>query len=669
MRPSATGNQQIPDSRRAKRRRGNAQSGSSSCIWINSQIVAKSDSGCSLEELAQTVAKFLPMMNLVNLTTSAHRMAKMVADDSCAQAHMLREIPVFKQVCHAIADTIDCERAEDIKPQALSNVAWALATARYVDIQAIQLIIQRALQILPRFKPFELSTMLWATAKLSKLEPGKFQVIPMKQFFDASAAYMMDARVPISFRCFSMIVWAFATAKQRHNQLFANFAIGMIRKIHEADSQELANTTWAYATLGLNDTDFYHSLAEKAISNLESFKPQELSSMLWGFATSGFYHENFFLHAALVAQSKVLHSQHLANVFWAYSNACPRQDLNRHLMLSILPQCIHQVCNFKAEELSIVAFAVSQAFGDSSGTMEELPPLVARFFDSAIALALAQLDNFSVQSLLNITKAIVQLGLIDSELVTIVGTEVVHRANMMNSSEVLKALQGFLHAASRDSHSAKLTAGALAAEIKGRIDSLNRQDAQILSRICTDFFDLPQTPISSRRELCEYCFRIEAICSADCSSCDMLNVDVISSISTQIGIEDAASHGGECESSPSYMNTYREYPSWQAHPRSLSRMAVKDSFFQIDEDDSQMWHQDRDHLLPNAEACGCAAQMSFHDEDDRESLADRSAAAALKAICISAPCVANTHLVVKNGFFQVEDWPDKMQRSVSAPCL
>ena len=57
--------------------------------------------------------------------------------------------------------------AEDLKPQELSTVFWALASLGYpVDASTLDVLEARALATLPDSSPHSLSNIAWATAKL-----------------------------------------------------------------------------------------------------------------------------------------------------------------------------------------------------------------------------------------------------------------------------------------------------------------------------------------------------------------------------------------------------------------------------------------------------------------------------------------------------------------------
>merc|ERR1719276_346200 len=89
---------------------------------VNSKIVAVAELG-SLDLLLSTVKEYLPVMNLVNMSTALHRLAKLTAYDGHSQAR-LRDHPVLAKLLAAAQGTLKKAVANNSSPscQALSNV-------------------------------------------------------------------------------------------------------------------------------------------------------------------------------------------------------------------------------------------------------------------------------------------------------------------------------------------------------------------------------------------------------------------------------------------------------------------------------------------------------------------------------------------------------------------
>jgi len=469
--------------------------------WINGQIIAASEHG-GLDGLLQTVSMHLEHMNLVNLSTAIHRLAKLCSRDHNVQAKLLKQ-PVLEQLLDTISAAFGALQPGEAQPQSLNNVAWSLATMRLAPRPLIQAMASSAVANINSFKPFELSTMLWAFAKLGASDGMSSSASwCVKPLFHASAAHILKHGHNFAFRCLATTAWAFATSRQRNARLFRQIATQMVPMVHAANCQEMANTAWAFGTADFHDDRLFNELADKALLRLPEFKPQELSNILWGFATNGFFHEAFFTAAAQVAVHQLdLQAQHLANILWSFARMRPRHHITQTTVLALLPACIAQLETFKPQEVSSTALAVAKAFGTSDVMDVDLisqedvvpppPPEVLEFFTSVMLWAVPRLHEFSAQSLANTVNAYTMVNVPGVELLfTALSTEVYSRYETLEPSALLHLLKGFASVPSFRS-----VAQTLAAGISPRIDELRPQEAQALAKICASMLGL-------RHELC-----------------------------------------------------------------------------------------------------------------------------------------------------------------------
>lgn len=459
--------------------------------WINAQIIAASESG-GLPHLVSTIMAYLPQMNLVNLSTAVHRLAKLTANDPKAQVE-LRQHPALEELLKAIAAAFGCLDASEAQPQSLSNVAWSLATMRLMNRPLIQVVAALSVANISCFKPFELSTMLWAFAKLGTVDSASWCAKPL---FHTAATHIMKHVEHFGFRCLATTAWAFATARQRHARLFRSIAAQMVPMVHAANCQEMANTAWAFGTADFHDDQLFSELADKALLRLEEFKPQELSNMLWGFATNGFFQEAFFTSCAHVAQRMDLQAQHLANIMWAFARVRPRHPVTQTTILALLPLCTSQLSTFKPQEVSSTALAVAKSFGIGDdldraqplpmpprGIMLPLPQQVIDFFGAVVPWAVPRLREFSAQSLANTVSAYAMVQSVPGcgALFAAIGAEVLGRYDSLEPTAMLHLLKGF--------SAVPLQAGggvtqALAAGVARHVEELRPQELQTLLRIC-----------------------------------------------------------------------------------------------------------------------------------------------------------------------------------------
>jgi len=88
-------------------------------VQLNASLVQSRTS----DKILQIVDLHLESFNAVNLITALHRLATVCI--AAKKGHLRRDVR-FKRLMHRLADTLRSANAGALKPQDLSNVAWAL---------------------------------------------------------------------------------------------------------------------------------------------------------------------------------------------------------------------------------------------------------------------------------------------------------------------------------------------------------------------------------------------------------------------------------------------------------------------------------------------------------------------------------------------------------------
>ncbi|CAE7373425.1 unnamed protein product [Symbiodinium sp. CCMP2456] len=429
------------------------------------------------------IMQHLPQMNLVNLSTAIHRVAKIAGSDPWQQAQ-LRKNPSLNTLLNSVCTALNVVEATEVQPQSVSNVVWSLATLRIVHRPLLQVISLVCISNMAQFKSFELSTTLWALAKLGSMEDAA----PVdKAVFYAAATHIHNNVKEFGFRCLATTAWAFATSRQRHARLFRSMAAAMLPAAAGANCQEMANTAWAFGTADFHDDALFNELAEQALHRLEEFKPQEISNMLWGFATNSFFHEAFYARAAVVAQRMELQSQHLANILWAFARVRPKHALTQQTVLSLLPLCTKQLQSFKPQEVSSTLLASAKAVGNSDelapapATLESFSPEVLDFFHACLPWVVARMREFSEQSLANSVSAYAMVPVQGSDtLVECAGKEVLGRLQELDVNALVHLLKGFMMV---PTNNPMQVIKVLAEGIAAQLDRVRTQEMQSLGRL------------------------------------------------------------------------------------------------------------------------------------------------------------------------------------------
>jgi hypothetical protein len=471
-----------------------------SFVRINQQIIASSQAGSTVDDLVFTISKHIQKMNLVNLTTAIHRLGKMVANDANAQAH-LKQSSILSKILPSITRALSSTRSNQIQPQALSNILWSLASIRHADSEVISLIRYHSIPNMHRFKTFELSLLLWAFAKLSTVESSLLNTAQVTEIFGLAAKYVQEYAVMMDARNLSMVVWAFATAKQSNASLFAQVA-EQIANGPTPTCQEMATTIWAYGTQNIMNRTLFESLAQKGAQKLTDFKAQEISNMLWGFASAGFFHEPFYQRAATVALSKDLSSQHVANILWAFTRVRPRHPLTQWVVSNYMPLCRQHLRNFKPQEVSSVALSIAKAFVDPHCEMATPIPSVVLDFFGIVSKGRYKLADFSTQSLTNMASAFAMVQLIHDAFLVKLGQEAVRRAYLLEPVDLFRIFQVFLSAQTASTKCAKI-ASSLVPPLANKLNCLRPYQIKALSHRCADVLRDAQ-----RQDLLEQCSQI-----------------------------------------------------------------------------------------------------------------------------------------------------------------
>jgi hypothetical protein len=131
------------------------------------------------------------------------------------------------------------------------------------------------------FKPQALSNIVWAYATAGESHPRLF-----KQLADHIVAQGdLNSFKPQDI---SNIVWAYATAGESHPRLFKQLADHIVAQgdLNAFKPQHLSNIVWAYASAGELHPLLFQKLADEAITRRNDFNAQDISNLLWAYAVA-----------------------------------------------------------------------------------------------------------------------------------------------------------------------------------------------------------------------------------------------------------------------------------------------------------------------------------------------------------------------------------------------
>jgi len=290
--------------------------------------------------------------------------------------------------------------SEAWRPQEVSNVAWAFATARFRCDDLIDALSKAAVAHSADMNPQALANTAWALSTLLSLDEGdarlEFESSGPKAAFRALASSARSTINSFKARELSSLAWAFAKAHhgaaldgRDRKRLFDSIAASALRRMETFDAQGLSNVAWAFATAGEGKAVLFEALAKEALSfesgrasvsaadppstadrvmadfaaaparrRLSAFNPQELANFAWAFSKADVEASALFqvLAEECVTAASYFNAQELANVAWAYSNAgieAPK------LYNAVASEAVVKIRLFKPKEVSSLAWAFS----------------------------------------------------------------------------------------------------------------------------------------------------------------------------------------------------------------------------------------------------------------------------------------------------------------------
>jgi hypothetical protein len=372
--------------------------------WINKQITSAAETG-NISWLLQVVEANMARMNLINFSTSLHRVAKLALGTNACSREWIMEHATIQALRKAVVEHVALASIATSgnlpKPSAplhvsemrcLSIICWSCATLRMREESLFDHMARVSETRLAELKPFELSNMLWAFAKLS---------LGSKRFFDGMASSLLYRREgQFSPQCLSTLVWAFGTAKVHSPAVFTSVAAEITAKAHAMVPQGIANTVWAYARVQRQEAHLFHALAETAVKSdiIWTFKAQELSNIVWAFATVGLPHGQLFTRIAEVTVQRrfELPPQNVANMLWAYAKLVAEARV--FLFPPLLELATKQLHTYKPQEVSAILWAAAKETGCPGSN--ELFMAVPKVFRN-------QLPTFTSQALACMVEAFV----------------------------------------------------------------------------------------------------------------------------------------------------------------------------------------------------------------------------------------------------------------------
>eukprot|EP00440_Ansanella_granifera_P014693 gb/GFBE01015971.1/.p1 GENE.gb/GFBE01015971.1/~~gb/GFBE01015971.1/.p1 ORF type:complete len:465 (+),score=110.02 gb/GFBE01015971.1/:1-1395(+) len=312
------------------------------------------------EKILQVVDENFDQLNAVNLITALHRMATLAAGNKKAS---VRRDGRFKRLITRLSDVVRTTELYVLKPQDLSNVAWALTKLGILNSVLFGLLSERILLRINSFEPVNLSMTLWAFARSGFLDERLFRAaaeevnlklpdfqpqqianttwaMAKSNFVDeelfAKAAEQaierLDEFQPMNF---SMLLYSFALAKQPHQKLFDEVAKRCtVKTLSRSISvpHVVSNLALAFAEAGIQNIAVYDAVAKVAGDNLYDFRTQQIVTLAQAFATGQVQNQQLFrcITKSVANRAPEFREQELQDLLAAYESlGISRTELDR----------------------------------------------------------------------------------------------------------------------------------------------------------------------------------------------------------------------------------------------------------------------------------------------------------------------------------------------------
>eukprot|EP00403_Amphidinium_massartii_P022746 CAMPEP_0178385866 /NCGR_PEP_ID=MMETSP0689_2-20121128/8252_1 /TAXON_ID=160604 /ORGANISM="Amphidinium massartii, Strain CS-259" /LENGTH=673 /DNA_ID=CAMNT_0020006159 /DNA_START=10 /DNA_END=2032 /DNA_ORIENTATION=+ len=435
------------------------------CPWINQMIIQTAKSGNVFDVLLR-VEEVLSQMNLVNLSTALHRIAKLVSLDTTL-GDKVRETHTVHNLLEASVVALQKASAKGstaTQCQAICNICWAMATLQVLNAQFVETAVGVASARVEAFKPFELPTVLWSMAKLHTID--SYVGVMSAPLFELALQHILRNSDLFAVRAISTTAWAAG-------------AVGATRDLHGLCGQ----------------------FAQVLIPRLSSADPQEISFALTSFASLRYWNEEFWIATLHAAESCEFRSTQLANICWAMWRLAPGHTSVQQACLRLLPQCQRCLAMFKPSELTTVLTTYAKCCrteiveASEEGEKYTFPLAVLEFFQTAVNVVIKSVQGLNLHAfperyfaLLVHACVSAGLGVSQMQFFDAVGRAVLTRISesRLEDGVVLLLLQSLLQASPIQAVS--FAVRALAADAVTRTAQLSDEAFQTLSYICASVF-------------------------------------------------------------------------------------------------------------------------------------------------------------------------------------
>lgn len=335
---------------------------------INREITHAASKG-DVNTVLDVAWSHLNSMNGVNLATSLHRIARHSSEDPLQKMQIQTHpgfVPMMKAIERKARWAVDSGQDSNsmeaqsggFPAQCASIVAWSCATLSVRDDKLFSILAELAGPRLHELKPYEVTNLVWAFAKLS---------IPCNKLLQ-NVAQMLQSRRRGEYKaqCLAAAAWSFAKSpsipRSMQNQLFKSIGDEILPQVNALKPQEVANVVWSFGQMKIKHQRLYEEIANflSTPAGFSRFSTTQLTNILTAFAQVHFRHSESIskICGVILRNSHSLTPEESSSLLWSLAELNVRD--RTLLVQKILDMAAADITCFKHEELVVLSTAAKK---------------------------------------------------------------------------------------------------------------------------------------------------------------------------------------------------------------------------------------------------------------------------------------------------------------------
>jgi hypothetical protein len=383
-----------------------------------------SDTTCDSLEMSTTYSpEYVSslLLELERTLSQPNAWRSLSVDELTAVAETLARLNAKDRSLLQLLDSILCAK-DYIDSKNLTKLLNAYAHLGFLE----GALLSTALRARPSFgdmDPSQLSSLLFALGKL-KLTLSEQPALPgavsslglsnseLTQILQRLCTRAVEVHDRFSLLEISTIVFAMARLGYRNTKLLHLFADTVAQRISEASPQVASNTVYAMGKLGFKSATLLDAVCDSIPDRLALFKPQEIANLVYAFGQLEYRNEQFLLTLADHIPSRLssFKPQELSITAYAYSQL---RVSHPRMFGGIAIQIARRIDECSPQAISNTVYAMSKVSFRHNGLL------------TALALSLpARLRELTPQHVSNIMYAFGKLGHRDEYLLNAICSHV-----------------------------------------------------------------------------------------------------------------------------------------------------------------------------------------------------------------------------------------------------